>query len=76
VPIGSGARRRELGVPIKVIELSVDFLEMIRAPRHGYGSGMNPCIDCRIFFLRKAAEYMAECGADFIVTARSWGSVP
>jgi tRNA U34 2-thiouridine synthase MnmA/TrmU len=66
----------ELGVPIKVIELSVDFLEMIRAPRHGYGSGMNPCIDCRIFFLRKAAEYMSECGADFIVTGEVLGQRP
>ncbi|NMC73231.1 MAG: hypothetical protein GYA56_02550 [Geobacteraceae bacterium] len=66
----------ELGVPITVIELGVDFLEMIRAPRHGYGSGMNPCIDCRIFFLRKAAEYMAECGADFIVTGEVLGQRP
>ncbi len=66
----------ELGVPIKVIELGVDFLEMIRSPRHGYGSGMNPCIDCRIFFLRKAAEYMAECGADFIVTGEVLGQRP
>jgi hypothetical protein len=66
----------ELGVPIKVVELGIDFLEMIRSPRHGYGSGMNPCIDCRIFFLRKAAEYMAECGADFIVTGEVLGQRP
>jgi tRNA-uridine 2-sulfurtransferase len=66
----------ELGIPIKVVELGIDFLEMLRAPRHGYGSGMNPCIDCRIFFLRKAAEYMVECGADFIVTGEVLGQRP
>lgn len=66
----------ELGIPIKVVELGVDFLEMLRSPRHGYGSGMNPCIDCRIFFLRKAGEYMAECGADFIVTGEVLGQRP
>lgn len=66
----------ELGIPIKVVELGTDFLEMLRKPKHGYGSGMNPCIDCRIFFLRKAAEYMAECGADFIVTGEVLGQRP
>ncbi len=66
----------ELGIPIKVIELGSDFLEMLKAPRHGYGSGMNPCIDCRIFFLRKAGEYMAECGADFIITGEVLGQRP
>ncbi len=67
---------RELAVPIKVIELGIDFLEVIRKPRHGYGSGMNPCIDCRIFFLRKAGEYLAECGADFVVTGEVLGQRP
>ncbi len=66
----------KLGIPIKVIELGSDFLEMLKAPRHGYGSGMNPCIDCRIFFLRKAGEYMAECGADFIITGEVLGQRP
>lgn len=67
---------RDLGISIKVIELGVDFLDMIRKPRHGYGSGMNPCIDCKIYFLRKAAKYLAECGADFVITGEVLGQRP
>jgi tRNA U34 2-thiouridine synthase MnmA/TrmU len=37
---------------------------------------MIPCIDCRIFLLRKAKEYMAECGADFVITGEVLGQRP
>ena len=37
---------------------------------------MNPCIDCRIFLLRKAKDYMAECGADFVFTGEVLGQRP
>ncbi|MBI1920518.1 MAG: hypothetical protein HYS23_05470 [Geobacter sp.] len=66
----------EFGIPIKVLNKGADYLEIVRNPRHGYGKGMNPCIDCRIFLLRKAKEYMAESGADFIITGEVLGQRP
>ncbi|RQW83411.1 MAG: hypothetical protein EHM79_16200 [Geobacter sp.] len=66
----------ELQIPIKVMNKGVEYLEIVRKPRHGYGSGMNVCIDCRIFILRKAKEYMAESGADFIITGEVLGQRP
>ena len=56
-----------LGIPIKIIYLGEEYLEMLKKPRHGYGSQMNPCIDCRIMMLRKAKEKMEELGAQFLV---------
>jgi tRNA U34 2-thiouridine synthase MnmA/TrmU len=41
---------------------------MLRKPKHGYGRNMNPCIDCRIFLMKKAKKYAKEIGADFIFT--------
>jgi len=67
---------RELHIPIKVVELGIEFLEMISKPKHGYGSGLNPCIDCRIHFLRRAKEYLAESGAHFIITGEVLGQRP
>jgi tRNA U34 2-thiouridine synthase MnmA/TrmU len=67
---------KEFGIPIKVLHKGVDYLEVIRNPKHGRGKGMNPCVDCRIFLLRKAAEYMAECGADFVITGEVLGQRP
>src|SRR6266567_8847193 len=66
----------EFNIPIKVVHKGVEYLEIVRNPRHGYGKGMNPCIDCRIFLLRKAKEYMAECGADFVITGEVLGQRP
>ncbi|MGA7827946.1 MAG: hypothetical protein WCA04_09815 [Geobacteraceae bacterium] len=66
----------ELQIPIKVMNKGVEYLEIVKKPKHGYGSGMNPCVDCRIFLLRKAKEYMAESGADFIITGEVLGQRP
>ena len=66
----------EFGIPIKVMHKGADYLEVIRNPRHGYGKGLNPCVDCRIFLLRKAKEYMAEAGADFVITGEVLGQRP
>jgi hypothetical protein len=67
---------KQLGIPVRVIRFGSEFLELIRTPRHGYGKGVNPCIDCRIHMLVKAREYMKECGADFIVTGEVLGQRP
>jgi predicted nucleic acid-binding protein len=67
---------QEFNIPIKVIHKGLDYLEIVRNPRHGYGKGVNPCVDCRIYLLRKAKEYMAECGADFVITGEVLGQRP
>ena len=66
----------EFDIPIKVIHKGLDYLEIVRNPLHGYGKGVNPCVDCRIYLLRKAKEYMSECGADFIITGEVLGQRP
>ena len=66
----------DFNISIKVINKGIDYLEVVRKPRHGYGKALNPCIDCRIFLLRKAREYMAESGADFVITGEVLGQRP
>jgi len=66
----------EFDIPIKVMNKGIEYLEIVRNPRHGYGKAINPCIDCRIFLLKKAKEYMAESGADFVITGEVLGQRP
>ncbi len=66
----------EFDIPIKVMNKGIEYLEIVRNPKHGYGKAINPCIDCRIFLLRKAKEYMAESGADFVITGEVLGQRP
>ncbi len=72
------ARRaaRELKMPLIVEENSGELLEQIKAPRFGLGSNMNPCIDCRIRNIRRAAEVMPTIGAHFLVTGEVVGERP
>jgi tRNA-uridine 2-sulfurtransferase len=66
----------EFKIPIKVVHKGIDYLEIVRNPKHGYGKGMNPCIDCRIYLLKRAKEYMQETGADFVFTGEVLGQRP
>lgn len=65
-----------LGIPLKVLNVSEEYLNIVKHPEHGYGSNMNPCVDCRIFMLKKAKAYMEETGASFIVTGEVLGQRP
>ncbi len=75
---GSNARRvaEAIGIDLKIINATEDFLEVLKKPAHGYGANMNPCIDCRILFFRKSKELMDEFGASFIITGEVLGQRP
>jgi len=57
-----------LNIDLKTVYFGQEYLQMLKEPKHGYGSGMNPCIDCREMMYTAAKKYMEQIGADFIVT--------
>ncbi len=69
---GCGHRVKEVAskmrVPLKTVYLGEEYLKMLKKPKHGYGSNMNPCIDCRKMMYREARKHMEKINADFIVT--------
>jgi len=67
---------KKLKVPIKLMNKGKDYLRMIRHPKHGYGKNINPCIDCKIYILKKAKKYAEETGAKFIFTGEVVGQRP
>jgi len=56
------------GLELRIVNTGMDYVEMVKKPKFGYGSAMNPCKDCRVYMLKKAKEIMKNEGADFIVT--------
>ncbi len=56
------------GVPLRVVDFTRDILELIDHPRHGFGQGLNPCIDCHARMLRRADEIRRAEGYDFLFT--------
>jgi tRNA U34 2-thiouridine synthase MnmA/TrmU len=67
---------RQLGVNIQHPDVTEEFLQIVFHPKYGYGSAMNPCIDCKIFILKKAKEYMEAHDAQFIFTGEVLGQRP
>jgi tRNA-specific 2-thiouridylase len=69
---GCGQRVREvadeLGIKLKTVYFGEEYLRMLKNPKYGYGSGMNPCIDCRGMMYNAAKEHMKKTNADFVIT--------
>ena len=74
----------QLGIKLRVIDFSKEQLAVVKNPRHGYGKNMNPCLDCHILMLKKAAEIMKKENScpersrriDFIATGEVLGERP
>jgi tRNA-uridine 2-sulfurtransferase len=66
----------QLNVPLTVIGQEDDYLDVVRAPQHGYGKGANPCVDCRIYMFHAARRIADERGIDVIVSGEVLGQRP
>ncbi len=66
----------EFGIPVQVIHKGMDYMRIVENPPHGYGRGLNPCIDCRIYMLKKVKAMMVDIGASFIITGEVLGQRP
>lgn len=66
----------EAGFKLKKEDFSKEQLKIVKNPRYGRGSGMNPCVDCHLLMLKKAGRIMKEQGCDFVVTGEVLGQRP
>lgn len=77
---GCGFEIREtadmLGVDLKTVYLGDEYIEMLKNPKYGYGSGMNPCIDCRAMMFKAGKKVMEDIGAEFIISGEVLGQRP
>ena len=72
----SALTAKNLKLKLVSLNVSEEFLEIVKKPKHGYGSNMNPCIDCRILLFKKAKELMQKEGASFVITGEVLGQRP
>ena len=72
------ARRaaHDLGVSFTLLKVGDDYLKMVERPKYGYGRGINPCVDCRIYMFHRARSFMEKIGASFIISGEVLGQRP
>jgi len=66
----------ELSVELVHKAFGKEYIEMVKNPKFGYGKNMNPCIDCRIMYLKGAKQLMEERNALFVFTGEVLGQRP
>lgn len=66
----------QLGIKLHIIDIVEPYKEVLLNPKYGYGKNANPCLDCKIFMVEQAHEWMKENGFDFIITGEVTGQRP
>lgn len=66
----------KLDIPLIIDQPEDDYLDLIIQPQHGRGKNMNPCRDCRIYTLKRAAKVMEQIGASCLITGEVIGQRP
>ena len=68
----------QLGIKLHIVDVIEEYKDVLLNPQHGYGQYMNPCLDCKIFMVKKAHAwtFMEEHNFDFIITGEVIGQRP
>jgi tRNA U34 2-thiouridine synthase MnmA/TrmU len=53
---------------LKIIDFSLEHLNMLKSPVYGYGKHYNPCIDCHGLMFRTLKQYLDVYQADFVIS--------
>ncbi len=68
--------KEKYGIDVRVIDISDEYLQLLRNPSHGFGKYFNPCVDCKIFMLSRARTMLKELNASFLITGEVLGQRP
>jgi tRNA-uridine 2-sulfurtransferase len=66
----------QLGIRLHFVDVVDDYRDVVLNPRYGYGANLNPCLDCKIFMVQRALEWMRAHGFQFIITGEVIGQRP
>ena len=65
-----------LGIKLHIVDIVEEYKEVVFNPKHGYGAHLNPCLDCKIFMVEKAKEWIEKNDFDFVITGEVIGQRP
>lgn len=77
----------QLGIKLHIVDVIEEYKDVLLNPKHGYGANLNPCLDCKVFMVKKAAsllqghdgaasDFMTDHDFDFIITGEVIGQRP
>jgi|SRR5665647_1111945 len=63
---------KTLNIPLKIFHEGTDYVKMVRNPKFGYGRNINPCVDCKIFMLKKAKRTLNQSEQNSFSPGKCW----
>lgn len=66
----------QLGIQLHIEDIVEEYKDIVINPKYGYGQHVNPCLDCKVFMVKKAMEWMNDNGYDFLITGEVAGQRP
>ena len=69
-------QKDRLGIHLEIHDITTLHMKMLKNPPHGYGSNINPCIDCHALMFRVAGQIMEREGAQFLFSGEVLGERP
>ncbi len=68
--------KKKYNILIHVIDIWNDYKKILINPQFGFGKNLNPCLDCKLLFYKKAEEIFVKNGFDLIATGEVIGQRP
>ena len=66
----------QLGIQLHMVDVVDEYKSVLLNPRHGYGQNLNPCLDCKIFMVNKALDWIEKNSFNFVLTGEVVGQRP
>lgn len=63
-------------IDLDIVYLKNEYLNIVLDPNYGWGKGVNPCLDCHAYMIRKTARLLEKKNANFIITGEVLGQRP
>jgi tRNA U34 2-thiouridine synthase MnmA/TrmU len=67
---------RRTGIPLITLDITDDYMEMMKNPKAGFGKKMNPCMDCHTLMFSKAGEILKNKNFHFLFSGEVLGQRP
>jgi len=64
------------GIPLITLDITDDYMEMMKNPNAGFGKNMNPCMDCHALMFSKAGDVLKEKNFHFLFSGEVLGQRP
>ncbi len=66
----------QTGIPLLTLDITNQYMEMMKNPKAGFGKNMNPCMDCHALMFSIAGKILKERGFDFLFSGEVVGQRP